>query len=241
MLYTTNPIELSGRTVIFYAGMFLSVLVFGFAASKMKSVREPMLVGFLIYLGAIIGWATLQPDQNATTLALAALLGFGFGSTYGQIVSAAQLVTPHELIATATALTLTFRSLGPALFLPLFNAAVTPRLTKYIPSYIAKAATQAGVPTDLLPALVEALVEGQASSIPDDPSITASVLAACTRALQQAYADALRWVAIAIAIMVVTAMVACCFLSTTQDLMNYHVDAPVEALHAKKDKKTVDV
>ena len=65
------------------------------------------------------------------------------------------------------------------------------------------------------------------------PGVTPAAIAQGARALQQAYADAIRIIFIIAVPFGVVACITCCFLGDLKETMNYHVDAPVEELHAK--------
>jgi Fungal trichothecene efflux pump (TRI12) len=235
-VFEPDPLLLSARVISFWIACLIGTILFGYMATKMKSVREPLFLGYLTNLGGIIGFATIQPGQNVNPIILGALEGFGFGAILSQVIACVQITAPHAYLATATAVAVTLRAIGSIVFNSIYSAAVQSRLDDYIPSYIAKAAATAGLPVDSLSAFVEALATNQSDKLASIPGVTPSIITGCVHALQQAYADGLRVVPTIAAPFGALACVLCLFLTDLRKLMNYHVDAPVEELHAKGEK-----
>jgi hypothetical protein len=192
-----------------------------------------LFVGFLILTGAIIGFATIQPSNSTSAIVFSGLFGLGFGSPLALIIAGVQLSTPYHLIATATALTTSSRAVAAATFTAIYSATLNDRLAKYIPNYVAEAALRAGLPKSSLAAFVGALTSNNATALPGIPGVTPLVIGAGVSALKQAFADGIRAVFIIAAPFGALACIACFFLGDMKATMNYHVDAPMENLHAK--------
>jgi hypothetical protein len=190
-------------------------------------------VGFLLLTAGIVGLTTIQPDDSTRTIVFAGLAGIGFGGPLVLIIAGVQLSTPHHLIATATALTTSARAVSATTFTAIYAATVNTRLAKYIPSYVAEAALKAGLPKGSLVAFVGALAGNDAAALPKIPGVTPAIIGAGVTALKQAFADGIRAVYIIAAAFGALACVACFFLGDLKATMNYHVDAPIEDLHAK--------
>lgn len=155
------------------------------------------------------------------------------GSPLILIIAGVQLSTPHHLIATATAVTTSARAVSAAVFTAIYGATVTTRLQKEIPSYVAEAALRAGLPKTSLLAFVGALANNDFSVLPKIPGVTPKIIEDGIVALKQAFADGIRAVYMIAAPFGALACIACFFLGDLKETMNYHVDAPVEDLHAK--------
>jgi hypothetical protein len=211
----------------------LSTLFYGYASTKMRTIKSPLFVGFLLFTAGIVGLATTQPGDSTRTIVFAGLAGIGFGGPLVLIIAGVQLSTPHHLIATATALTTSARAVSATVFTAIYAATLNDRLAKYIPSYIAKAALRAGLPKSSLMAFVGDLAGDDLAALPKIPGITPSIIGAGVAALKQAFADGIRAVYIIAAAFGALACFACFFLGDMRATMNYHVDAPVEDLHAK--------
>lgn len=190
-------------------------------------------MGFFLLTAGIIGFATIQPNDSTRAIIFAGLAGLGFGGPLVLIIAGVQLSTPHHLIATATALTTSARAVSATTFTAIYAATLNTRLANYIPSYVAEAALKAGLPKSSLMAFVGALASNDAAVLPKIPGVTPSIIGAGVVALKQAFADGLRAVYIIAAAFGALACFACLFLGDLKTTMNYHVDAPVEDLHAK--------
>jgi Fungal trichothecene efflux pump (TRI12) len=183
--------------------------------------------------GGLVGLVITQPGDSTKTIVFSGLVGLGFGAPLALIIAGVQLSTPYHLIATATALTTSTRAVAAAMFTAIYSAVVNNRLDKYIPSYVAKAAVRAGLPITSVPAFVGALASNNATALPHIPGVTPLVIGSGVNALKHAFADGLRAVFMIAAPFGALACIACFFLGDMKAVMNYHVDAPMEDLHAK--------
>ena len=183
--------------------------------------------------GGLAGLATTQPGDSTKAIVFSGLVGLGFGAPLALIIAGVQLSTPYHLIATATALTTSTRAVAAAMFTAIYSAVVNNRLDEYIPSYVTKAAVRAGLPITSVPAFVGALASNNATALPHIPGVTPLVIGSGVNALKHAFADGLRAVFMIAAPFGALACIACFFLGDMEAVMNYHVDAPMEDLHAK--------
>ncbi|KAJ6096719.1 hypothetical protein N7486_007465 [Penicillium sp. IBT 16267x] len=232
-LFTTDPFLQAARQQPFTIATALSTVVYGYASLKFRTIRSPMIAGFVILTGGVVGMATIQPGDDISSLAFAALAGLGFGAPLILIVAGVQLSVPHHLIATATAATTCSRAVGVAVFTAIASAALRSRLDKYIPTYTAKAALEAGLPESSLAGFIGALTSEDTAALLTVPGVNFHIIEAGVMALKQAYADGIRVVFIIAAPFGVVAIIACIFLGDVKSVMNYGVDAPIEDLHAK--------
>ena len=177
--------------------------------------------------------ATVQPTQSANPVAFSGLAGAGFGFLIVLIVTSVQLGTPHHLIATATAVTVSCRAVGATVFTTIYAAAFGDRFKIKLPAYVAEAALQAGLaPTSVKP-FVEALAVGNTPALSTIPGINPQIIGAGVVALKQAFADSIRVIYIIAAPFGIVACIACLFLGDVKKTMNYKVDAPLEEMKAK--------
>lgn len=232
-IYTTDTVLIVARTLPFYVAALLSTVVWGYISTKLRDIRRTMAAGFLFFTAGTVGLATLQLDSSTNSLIFAGLTGIGFGAPIVLINAGVQLTAPHDLIATATAVTLSTRGVGATVFTVFFSIAVNNRLAEKLPAFIAAAARKNGLPIQSIPAVIAAIASNDQDALAKIPGVTRSIIDAATLASKQAYADSVRVVYIIAAPFGVAAIIGCCFLSSVTQTMNYHVDAPVEALHAK--------
>jgi hypothetical protein len=217
----------------FWVAGALTTVVYGYVSTKLRTIRGPLFVGLLLLTAGIIGLATIQPGDSTRAITFSGLDGLGFGAPLVLVIAGVQLSTPHHLIATATAVTTSARAVSATAFTAIFSATLTSRFATYITSYVAEAALINGLPKGSLDAFVRALAGNDTAALPGIPGVTPAVIRAGVATLIQAFADRLRVVYIIAAPFGALACIACFFLGDMKKTMNYHVDAPVEDLHAK--------
>ena len=232
-LFEQDPFLVVAREQPYWIACLLSTPVWGLMGTRLRRIKEPLAVGFLIFTGGIVGFATIEPDDGAKSLVFAGLAGGGFGALIILIIAAVQLSTPHHLIATATALTVSSRSVAASVFTAIYVAAYSDRLKEKLPSYIAAAALKAGLPKASLEAFVAALADNDQAGLIHIKGVNAGIISASLAALKQAYADSIRVVYIIAAPFGVAAAISCWFLADMRTTMNYKVDAPMENLTTK--------
>jgi hypothetical protein len=211
----------------------LSTLIWGYWSTKRRTIRAPLFTGFLIFTAGIVGLATLQPSDNIKQMAFAGVAGLGFGCPLVLIISGAHLSTPHSLIATSTAVVASSRSLSGTIFTAIYAAVLNNKLSVNVPTKIASAALQSGLPKSSIDAFIAALVGQDSTALSKVRGVNPKIIGAGVAALRQAFADSLRPIYIIAAPFGAVACVLCLFLGDMTKTMNYHVDAPVEELYAK--------
>lgn len=232
-MFESDPFKVTARSQPYWIACLITTVLWGYWSTRLRTIRAPLFTGFLIFTAGIIGLATIQPNDNFSQLAFAALAGIGFGAPLILIISGVQLSTPHHLIATATAVTTSSRAVAATVFTAVYAAAFSSRLDSKLPNYVAAAAQQAGLPTTSLHSFVEAFLAKDMSALAQIKGVTPGIMAAAAVALRQAFADSLRVVYIIAVPFGIVACILCLFLGNMKKTMNYHVDAPVEDLHAK--------
>lgn len=238
-LFESDPFLVTARSQPFWIGCLITTVIWGYWSTRLRTIRSPLLAGFLLFTAGMVGFATIQPSDNFSQLAFAALAGVGFGAPLILIISGVQLSTPHHLIATATAVTTSSRAVAATVFTAVYAAAFGGRLRTKLPSYVAAAAREAGLPNTSLEAFVGAFATDDEPALAQIAGVTPEILAAAVAALKQAFADSLRVVYFIAIPFGIVACILCLFLGDMKKTMNYRVDAPVEDLHAKAHGRAV--
>ena len=233
-LFEQDPFLLAARQQPYWLGCLFSTPIWGLISTRLRRTKEPLAVGFLIFTGGIVGLATVQPDDDTNSLIFASLAGIGFGALIILILASIQLSVPHELIATATAVTVSSRSVAAAVFSTIYVTAFSTQLKEKLPSYVAKAAAKAGLPGASISTFVAALAAKDEATLLHIEGINPQIIQAGAAALKQAYADSMRVVFIIAAPFGVLAAISCWFIADLRKTMNYKVDAPLEHLTTKK-------
>jgi hypothetical protein len=234
-LFEQDAFKLVARSQPFWIAGGFSTVVWGYASTRFRTIREPLTAGFLIFTAAMIGFATIQPNDSINAIVFAGIAGIGFGAPLILLITGVQLATPYHLIATATAVTTSSRAIAATVFTAIYAAALNNRLKVDLPTYIAKAAAMAGLPAASIPAFVGALASSDTAALPKIPGVTPAIIGAGVVALKQAFADSVRVVYMIAAPFGALACILCFFLGDMSKKMDYRVDAPVEELHAKAD------
>ena len=196
-----------------------------------------MLFGWVVWTGSMIGFATLQPNQPINALAFNGMAGLGFAAPLALIVAAVQLAVPHSHIAAASAVVASTRAVSGSVFTAIYIAALDERLEIRLSAYIATAAAKAGLAPDSVAPFVKALAGNDVAALAKIPGVTASIINAGVEALKRAFADSLRICFCIAAPFGVLACILTLFIGPLKKTMNYHIDAPVEHLHAKRDRR----
>lgn len=233
VLFTDDPVLIVSRLMACWVPAIIATPVWGYISTRYRTIREPMLAGFIFFTAGVVGLSTLQPGQSISAIAFSVLLGIGIGAPIILVIVGVQLSTPHRLIATATSATTSARAIAGSVFSAIYATAVNTRLAEYLPKYIANAAVAAGLPATSIPDFVGALVEGNTAALGEIQGVSPEIVAQGVLALQHAYVDAIRVVFIIAAPFGAVACIGCYFLGDLKQTMNYHVDAPVEKLEVK--------
>lgn len=236
-MFEQDPFLLVARQQPYYVCCLLSTPVWGFIGTRFRRVKEPLAVGFLISTAGVVGLATIQTDDDTKTLIFAGLSGIGFGALIILILSIVQLSTPHHLIATATAVTVSSRAVAASVFTAIYVAAFSQRLKEKLPSYVGAAAAKAGLSPQSLKAFVTALAANDQAALLQVQGVTPQIISAGVAALKSAYADSIRVVYIIAAPFGVAAAISCWFIADMRPTMTYKVDAPIENLTTKASRK----
>ncbi|OQU98702.1 hypothetical protein CLAIMM_04446 [Cladophialophora immunda] len=232
-LFETDPLLAVAYIQPFWVVGIFSSAVYGFLSTKFKNIRWPMFVGLTIYTGAMVGLATIQPGDSLNALMFSGLAGLGFGAPLILIVAGVQLAVPHRLIASASAVIVSARALSGTAFTAIFSVAFNNKLTSNLPHDVGRAAVIGGLPSTSISLFVEALAANNQTTLLQVPGVTPEIIRLGVAAVKQAFADSLRVVFIIAAPFGVLGLVCTLFLGDLRETMNYHVDAPVEVLHAK--------
>ncbi|OQV11091.1 hypothetical protein CLAIMM_14988 [Cladophialophora immunda] len=232
-IYESDPFLEVVRSQPYWIASGLCTVIYAYVSSKLRDIRGPLFVGYFILTGGTVALATLQPGDSTNSIIFGGLSGIGFAAPLVLIVAAVQLCSPHNLIATSTALTTSARAVAATVFTAIYAASVDTRIDSKVPTYIAKAALGAGLPPSSVTQFVEALVGKETSVLPQIPGVTPAVIAAGIAGLKQATADSIRVVYIIAAPFSLLACIMTLFIGDLTPVMTYRVEAPVEKLHAK--------
>jgi hypothetical protein len=73
-LFETDPFLLTAREQPFWIACGISTVFYGYASTKLRTIRFPSFVGFLLFTGGMVGFATFQPNNSTNAIAFLDLL-----------------------------------------------------------------------------------------------------------------------------------------------------------------------
>ncbi|KAI0847180.1 MFS general substrate transporter [Daldinia vernicosa] len=205
--------------------LFASVPITWYA-TRFKDLQAPLLVTFTIFLIVSICYATIRPSWSSSQLGFNVLAGIGQAGPLTLLVACIQFTAPHAFLSTATGLAFSARAIGGAFGSAVLNAIINGQLASHYAAGVGSAAVDAGLATDSVPALLEALAAGQIGLGVD--TATPAVWAAAVEASRWQYAHAYQLAWASVIPFVVLAIVAVALLKGVKDLMTEEVEATVE-------------
>ncbi|KAI1341342.1 major facilitator superfamily domain-containing protein [Xylariaceae sp. FL0016] len=226
-LYETDAILVGARYCIMWIVVVIAAFINGWFCSKYKRTRSITFSAFLIFVAFFACMAETTPSTNNEVWGYAVLLGTGLGMTLTTLVTVAQLSTPPELIAIASGLLLSVRSLGGTVGLAIYNALFNAALDQ-LEANVAQAVVSAGLPSENAPGFITALTSKNETALLSVPNVTSDIIQAGTNASLSTYSGAFRHVWIAAACFVALAALASLLLIDQPKEFNMHIDAPVE-------------
>ena len=228
VLFTADPLAVAVRQLPLFCFASAFTLVFGWLSSYFRDIKYTLFTGFVFYTAGIIGLATIQPGQTGVAIGTLSLAGIGLAGPLILILTGVQLAVPHHLLATATALVVSCRTLAGSIFTAAYSTALSTRLNAYIPSYIGRAVAQAGLPPASIGPFIGAFAGNDRAALVQIPGVTPVVLGAAGAAFQQAFADAVRIVYEIAAPLGAVACILCLLLPSFKNIMDRKVEAPLE-------------
>lgn len=174
-----------------------------------------------------------RPVNVLTQTCSSSLLGtwwtdrYPLGGVLVPINAIAATACPDNLIGTVVALSLCIRVVGGSIGYTIYYNIFATKLKTALPTYIAKAAIGAGLPASDVTVFIETLL-GAPTKITTVPGVTSAVIAAATRATQEAYAYGLKYVWLTSIAFGVVAIIACIFLPSNQRFLTDRIAAHIK-------------
>ncbi|KAF2711088.1 MFS general substrate transporter [Pleomassaria siparia CBS 279.74] len=221
-----NAWDIAIRQLSYKLPSLLFCLPITMYATYFKDMRTPLVVTFVIFLAATIGYACIEPDWDTAQIALTVLTGIGTAGPLTLLVACVQFSAPHAFLSTATGLAFSARAIGGAFGSAVISAVVNSRLTSHYASDVSSAAIAAGLPSSSVPGLLTAMASGKA--VAGANGVTPEILAVTWDASHWSYARAYRlgWWSVVPFVLLATVAVAC--MRGVSELMTEKVDATVE-------------
>ena len=227
VLYTTSPYPVgwySGATG--FGGLLFSAPI-GWALLKFRHARYQLIFWVAALLVTSGVQAVVTPGSHIASTIIAILLFATVAGVNIVALSFVQVSVPHEFIGIATGVTICARSLGGAVGTAVYTTILSNRLTTNLTPDVAVPLIKAGVSVNTIPAVLGALLGGEASS-PALAALTPTQLMTAAMGIKNAYAGAFRVVYLSTIAFGVIGLVTVSFVANIDHLLTKKVDIKLE-------------
>lgn len=197
--------------VVPQASALVMALITGAYSSRVKKIHWPIFFGMSVLCVFNILMCTVTLSTPAVSFWwYGVFAGGGTGIVAPLIFVAAQISTPPELIALASALMIAARSLGGAVVLAITNAILHDQLD-HIPTKVAAAVLPLGLPDSSLAPLIGALSAKDYEALAKIPGATQAIVDAGAHALLRCFQTGFRNIWIVATVFAVVATIGAWF------------------------------
>jgi hypothetical protein len=135
----------------------------------------------------------VAPGNSATVVAITTLAGWGVGGIIAPISTVALSATPDTFLATVISLLNAVKFIGGSIGYSIYYAIFSAKLKKKLPTLLAGAIVQAGLPLTSVPGFIGTFLTDP-TQLATVPGVTPQVIGAAAAASKIAYAESLRFV-----------------------------------------------
>ncbi|KAI3391206.1 hypothetical protein diail_7756 [Diaporthe ilicicola] len=230
VLYSTDTLIVGLNFGIVFLTYIPASMAVGLYCTKTKKVRWITVCAFLIFVIFFACMSTTNAHTRNEVWGFPVLMGTGLSMTLIALVAAGQLSVPPELIAVASGIMISMRSLGGTIGIAIYNAVFISE-TSHIPGNVASAALKAGLPSDSVNDFVAYVVAQNQTGLATVAEATPAIISAGADAALDTYAAAFRLVWLSAIPFLCIAAISAVFLFDPTEEFNNHIDAPVEDKH----------
>jgi hypothetical protein len=228
-LYGPNPHAVARTVVAFGYSVALGVILVNWGLSVFNGANRELLVISSVLMTAGVGaLAAVNQNNPGLGIGMSFLGGLGVG---GIIVPAAVILTiisPDEVIATVTAITLSIRLIGGSIGYAIYFNVFENKLHDVIPTLVGTAVVKAGLPLAQVSQFVTALVAQNTTAIAQVKGITPAILIAAQDAVKDSYVEGFKMIYYVSIAFGGAAVIASLFLG---DIRKYMVDRVAVDIH----------
>ena len=228
-LYGPDPHAVARTVVAFGYSVALGVILVNWGLSVFNGAnRELLVVSSCLMTAGVGALAAVNQNNPSLGIGMSFLGGLGVG---GIIVPAAVILTiisPDEVIATVTAITLSIRLIGGSIGYAIYFNVFENKLHDVIPTLVGTAVAEAGLPIAEIPQFIVALVAQNTTAIAQVKGITPKILIAAQAAVQDSYVQGFRMIYLVSLAFGGAAIIASLFLG---DIRKFMVDRVAVDIH----------
>lgn len=187
-LHRINSFTAGLRFAVVFIASIVMAFVVGVYTTFTKRIREPIIAGFLcltVFCVLMVYYHAGLPLANS--FGYATIAGSGLGFVLSNLMVAAHMGTPPDMISMSSGLVTAVRSLGGAVGLAINNSIFNSSLQSQIPARVAAAVLPLGFSPQSLGALIGALNSQEEAAVRAVPGVTPQIAGAAAAARQEAF------------------------------------------------------
>ena len=228
-LYGPDPHAIARTVVAFGYAVALGVILVDWGLSLFRGAnRELLVISSCLMTAGVGALAAVNQNNPSLGIGMSFMGGLGVG---GIIVPAAVILTiisPDEVIATVTAITLSIRLIGGSIGYAIYFNVFENKLTDVLPTTVGIAVAKAGLPITEIPAFITALVAQNLTAVSQIKGITPQILLSAQAAVTESYVQGFRMIYLVSIAFGGAAIISSVFLG---DIRKYMVDRVAVDIH----------
>lgn len=224
--WENNSWRISIRQLAFQIPAIIATLPVVWWSTYFKDFKGPLVVTYTLFLIVTCCFSAVRPNWNIAEYVILVIQGFGQCGPLTLLVGLVQFTAPHAYLSTATGLAFAARAIGGAFGSAVLDTIINNYIAKHLVPEVGGAATNAGLPSSSVSALLTAFSSGEGFSAV--PGLNSTILAAASHQREWTYTHAYRLAWASIIPFVALAIVAVACTSSVKHLMTEHVQATVE-------------
>lgn len=186
-LWESRPFYINVRLLAFFVTSAVVAPFVGWYTRWSKDLKYPLLVGWVFVLVGFIILTTATKSSNYTSIGGLFLVGIGFATPLALLFAIAQLATAPHLLGLTTGQLISARGVGQTVGASVLVAIFKAKISTILPTYVSKAAVEAGLPHSSVAVFVEGIAAGNATITKSAPGVTQAIIEAGETAATAAY------------------------------------------------------
>ncbi|UNI21280.1 hypothetical protein JDV02_007282 [Purpureocillium takamizusanense] len=227
MLYEKDTMLVNARLVVWFVACIVGAMATGLWCARFRNARWLTVCALLLMTISFALFSKADRSTNNAVWGYAVPLGIGLGMSITTLVTIAQLSTPPGLIALASGLMISVRSIGATCGIAIYNAIFVAEMS-HLGDNVAHAAISHGLNPQFVGQFIGALTSRNETLMAMIPNVTGEIIEAGADALVGTYNTGFDHVWIAAASFAALAALSAAFLYDPVKEFNMRVDAPME-------------
>jgi Fungal trichothecene efflux pump (TRI12) len=225
-LFGPGVLSISYDVLPYGYGIIAGIFVFNWAVSLWpKAIREILTIAAAIMTGSIGAMGAVTPSTPALGRSLSFLASFGSGGLVSPTITILTCICAQEFAGTLTAIMVSIRYLGASIGYAIYFSVLQRKLAGVLPTNVATAAINAGLPVNQTAGFVTALLGSNQTAL---ATYGVGILEAGMSAVRTSYEESFKLVYFVSIAFGGTAFVGCLFLGNVK---KYIVEGLVVDIH----------